>query len=119
MQIVCFPMLRFIYYLIQFSVEQIDNQPMGCFNVDVEVSVKCIHLYIPLLYSENGVYRGKHIFFIFAPKYRLWVLGKAVLSCSCTNNQCFEPILDKHILSFKMIYFIFFFDEKTRCSLHG
>ena len=37
----------------------------------------------PLLYSENGVYRGKHIFFIFATKHRLWVL-------TCTLNLCFE-----------------------------
>ena len=28
----------------------------------------------PTLYSKTGVYRGIHIFLIFDPKHRLWVL---------------------------------------------
>ena len=35
-----------------------------------------IPLYIPLLYSRTGVYRGKHYFLIFALKH--------------THNICFE-----------------------------
>ena len=34
----------------------------------------CTPPYTPLLYSKTGVYRGIHIFLIFAPKHRLWVL---------------------------------------------
>ena len=43
--------------------------------------------YTPLLYSNTGVCRGIHIFLIFAPKHKLWVIGEAVLTS--THNLCF------------------------------
>ena len=42
----------------------------------------------PLLYSKTGVYRGIHYLLIFALKHRVWVLVRAVLTC--THNLCFE-----------------------------
>ena len=39
--------------------------------------------YTPLLYSKTGVYRGIHIFLIFALKHSVAVL-------TCTHNLCFE-----------------------------
>ena len=38
------------------------------------MSVKCVPLQTPLLYSKTGVCRGISTFLIFAPKHRLWVL---------------------------------------------
>ena len=35
--------------------------------------------YTPLLYSKSGVYRGIHIFLIFALKHKLWVIVKTAL----------------------------------------
>ena len=57
------------------------------------MSVKCVPLQTPHLYSKTGVCKGIPIFLIFAPKHRLWVLGEAVLSC--THNLCFEQKQEK------------------------
>ena len=43
--------------------------------------VKCI-----LLYNKSGVYSGIHIFLIFDPKHRLWVLVRTV---SVLHGQVF------------------------------
>ena len=47
-------------------------------NIYINTSGKHVCLihnpYTPLLYSKTGVCRGIHIFLIFAPKHRLWVL---------------------------------------------
>ena len=41
-----------------------------------------------LFYSKTGVCRGIPISLSFAPKHRLWVLVRTVLTC--THNLCFE-----------------------------
>ena len=40
--------------------------------------VKYLPPYTPLLYNKTGVCRVMHIFLIFAPKHRLWVLVRGV-----------------------------------------
>ena len=71
------------------------------------MSVKCVPLQTPHLYSKTGVCKGIPIFLIFAPKHRLWVLGEAVLSC--THNLCFEQkqekIYKKSTLNFQILQF--------------
>ena len=43
----------------------------------------------PHFYTVKLGFTGVYLFFfIFAPKYRLWVLAMAVLTC--THNLCFE-----------------------------
>ena len=43
------------------------------------------------IHSKIGVCRGKSIFLIFAPKYRLWVLVRtASARRTCTHTICFE-----------------------------
>ena len=62
-------------------------------NIQENMSVPCIHPYTPLLYSKTGVWRGIHIFLIFAPKHRLWILVRTASLrqfITCTHNLCFE-----------------------------
>ena len=40
------------------------------------MSVKCVPLYTPHLYSKTGVYRGIPILLIFDQKHKLWVLAR-------------------------------------------
>ena len=51
-----------LWYFVQFHQEN--------------MSVQYIPPYTPLLYSKTGVCSGIRIFLIFAPKHRLWVLGR-------------------------------------------
>ena len=57
-----------------------------------KTSGKHVHaMYTPLsptFIKQNWGFQGIPIFLISDPKYRLWVLAEAVLSC--THNQCFE-----------------------------
>ena len=68
------------------------------------MSVWFIPPYTPFLYSETGVYRGIHVFLIFALKHRLWVLVRtasvnlkiivfiAVKNCSILHGHVFVMI---------------------------
>ena len=57
------------------------------------ISVQYIPSYTPLLYSKTGVCRGMHIFLIFVPKHRLWVLIRTV------SARGFERVLTINVLS--------------------
>ena len=61
----CYHYLAFCNKLLFQNIKIIDHNNR---------SVYCIPPYTPLLYSKNGVYRGKHIFLIFTLKHRLCVL---------------------------------------------
>ena len=73
---------------------------------------------VPLLYSKTGVYRGIHLFLIFALKHRLWVLVRtaslieAVLTC--THNY----VLSKN-KTFFHLKIIIFTALKSRSISHG
>ena len=69
------------------------------------MSVKCIPPLTPLLYSKTGVCRGIHIFLIFVPKLRLWILVKTASAVKI--NQLFPMTFSN------------FNVEKSPCMLHG
>ena len=70
------------------------------------MSVKCVPLQTPLLYSKTGVCRGIPIFLIFAPKHRLWVLPTIYVWSK--NKKITENFL-----------LLFFYNFKNLCILHG
>ena len=44
----------------------------------------------PTLYSKTGVYKGIHVFLIFALNHRLWVLARTVMSKNKKNITFFH-----------------------------
>ena len=64
--------------------------------------------YTPLLYSKTGVYRGIHIFLIFALKHRLLVLVRTMFCAKIRKNIT--------IFHLKIIIFT---AVKNCCILHG
>ena len=75
----------------------------------------CIPPYTPLLYSKIGVYRGIHIFLIFALKHRLWVLVRTASMLTTVN------VLSKNKKNITISHLkIIFFTAVKNCSiLHG
>ena len=81
-------------------------------------------MYTPLLFSKTGVYRGIHYFLIFALKYILWVLVRAVLRLNeavltCTHNICFQQKYEKSKKKKNQLKIVIFTAVKNRCILHG